>query len=73
MKCLQREFEALGFSRIETLIASGNVIFKPRSRNAHRLEAKTENQFDKSLGHEGATFIRSPSERARSRTEVLSA
>jgi len=62
MEQLRREFESLGFSGVETFIASGNVIFQSRSQNWRQLEARIEKHLQKVLGYEVATFIRSPAE-----------
>lgn len=62
MDHLRRLFEALGFSNVETFIASGNVIFNSSSRSARNLETKIENHLEESLGYEVATFIRTTSE-----------
>ena len=42
MDQLRRLFERLGFSKVETFIASGNVIFESASRSAKALEKNTE-------------------------------
>ncbi len=62
MDRLRTLFEALGFTNVETFIASGNVIFDSRSTNTAALEKKIENHLLKSLGYEVATFIRSLAE-----------
>lgn len=62
MDHLHRLFESLGFSNVETFIASGNVIFESPAENAHTLESEIESHLKKSLGFEVATFIRSPEE-----------
>lgn len=62
MDALQREFESLGFSNVETFIASGNVIFSTTSTNASALEAKIENRLAASLGYDVETFLRTPAE-----------
>jgi len=64
MDALRRAFEPLGFSNVETFIASGNVIFESRARTAQSLEKKIESQLQESLGYEVRTFIRSASELA---------
>jgi len=64
MDRLRQLFEALGFSDVESLIASGNLIFVAKSRNAQTLEKKIENHLEKALGYKVATFIRSPSDLA---------
>jgi uncharacterized protein (DUF1697 family) len=64
MEKLKKLFEALGFSKVETFIASGNVIFDSSSREVGALEKKIEAHLKKSLGYEVSTFIRSSSELA---------
>lgn len=64
MDHLRALFESLGFTNVETFIASGNVIFKSNSRNAEGLESKIEKHLKASLGYEVATFIRSNKELA---------
>lgn len=62
MEKLKKLFEALGVSKVETFIASGNVIFNSNSKNTQGLEGKIEEHLKKSLGYEVSTFIRSTSE-----------
>ena len=64
MTKLREIFESLGFTDVETFIASGNVIFKTRSSNAVALEKKVEQALEKSLGFDVATLIRSTTELA---------
>ena len=64
MDHLRKLFEALGFSNVETFIASGNVIFESPAKNAQTLEKQIERHLRQSLGYEVATFIRSASELA---------
>ncbi|MFI5460004.1 MAG: DUF1697 domain-containing protein [Isosphaerales bacterium] len=64
MDFLRKAFEPLGFSNVETFIASGNVIFESRATTAQRLEKKIESQLQESLGYEVRIFIRSASELA---------
>jgi uncharacterized protein (DUF1697 family) len=64
MDHLRRLFEALGFSNVETFIASGNVIFETPSTDARSLEAKIERHLKQSLGYEVTTFLRSNAELA---------
>jgi uncharacterized protein (DUF1697 family) len=65
MDALRSIFEALGFGGVETFIASGNVIFETRSKDVSSIERKIEKALELSLGHEVATFIRSPGDVAR--------
>jgi uncharacterized protein (DUF1697 family) len=62
MDKLRREFEALGLMGVETFIASGNVIFTPRSLDVAALEKKIETRLRASLGYEVATFVRTDAE-----------
>jgi uncharacterized protein (DUF1697 family) len=62
MDRLRQIFESMGFSNVETFIASGNVIFESTSKNVKALEAKIERELRQSLGYEVATFIRTESE-----------
>jgi len=64
MDYLRGLFEALGFTNVETFIASGNVIFDSPSRTAKTLERKIEASLELTLGYPVATFIRSTSELA---------
>ena len=64
MDYLRSLFEALGFSNVETFIASGNVIFDSTSKSGRALEKRIESSLLKTLGYEVATFIRSTSELA---------
>ena len=59
---LRELFESLGFFNVETFIASGNVIFKTKSKNAKALEKKIEEHLRESLGYEVATFLRTDNE-----------
>ncbi len=62
MDALRRHFEALGFTNVETFIASGNVIFEARSADTASMQKKIEKHLHESLGYEVRTFIRSESE-----------
>jgi len=64
MDRLRKIFESLGFSNVETFIASGNVVFESPATNPQTLEKQIESQLQKSLGYEVVTFIRSGSELA---------
>jgi len=55
-------FEDLGFTDVETFIASGNVIFTSSSRAVDALKGKIERHLEGELGYEVATFIRTPAE-----------
>lgn len=62
MEKLRALFDELGFADVETVIASGNVLFTSSARSAAALEVKIERHLEQSLGYEVATFIRTPDE-----------
>jgi uncharacterized protein (DUF1697 family) len=64
MDYLRSLFAGLGFSNVETFIASGNVIFDSSSKSSSSLEKKIETTLEKALGYEVLTFVRSVKELA---------
>jgi uncharacterized protein (DUF1697 family) len=62
MEYLRSLFEAMGFSGVETFIASGNVVFDSTSKSTKALEKKIEGYLREALGYEVATFIRTITE-----------
>jgi uncharacterized protein (DUF1697 family) len=62
MDHLRRLFETLGFSNVETFIASGNVIFDTPTTYTRSLEQQIEGHLQQSLGYAVTTFLRTPSE-----------
>ena len=62
MDYLRQLFESLDFSKVETFIASGNVLFEADSNNGNALEKKIETKLNETLGYEVATFIRTDAE-----------
>lgn len=58
MEDLRRHFEALGYSRVETVIASGNVVFETRAKGGRALELRVERALEGALGYAVATFVR---------------
>ena len=58
MAALREAFEALGFSGVETFLASGNVIFETRARDLAALERKIETHLNTAFGFEIHSFIR---------------
>jgi uncharacterized protein (DUF1697 family) len=58
MTQLRGLFEELGFTGVETFIASGNVIFTDQNANASALESKIEAHLEASLGYDVDTFVR---------------
>jgi uncharacterized protein (DUF1697 family) len=64
MDHLRSLFAEIGLTNVETFIASGNVIFDSKSKNALTLERKIEKHLQESLGYEVKTFVRSISDLA---------
>src|ERR1700690_628604 len=64
MARLKELFEELGFKKVETFIASGNVIFESASKSAPALEKKIAAHLEKSLGFPAMTFLRTDEELA---------
>ncbi|MBM3125728.1 MAG: DUF1697 domain-containing protein [Chloroflexi bacterium] len=62
MEALRAIFVALGFSNVETFIASGNVIFETAERDASALEARIAKELKGELGYEVAVFLRTDAE-----------
>jgi uncharacterized protein (DUF1697 family) len=58
MDRLKKLFEELGFKKVETFIASGNVIFESASKSASALEKKIAVHLEESLGFPAATYLR---------------
>jgi len=62
MEQLREIFISMGFSNVETFIASGNVIFESKSKNIGAIERNIEKELMETLGFEVATFIRTETE-----------
>jgi uncharacterized protein (DUF1697 family) len=62
MDYLKKLFEKIGFTNVETFIASGNVIFETKIKNVGLTKKKTEDELQKVLGYKVATFIRTTDE-----------
>lgn len=65
MDMLRGLFESLGFNRVETFIASGNVSFETHEGSdtpTTVLETAIEKHLRAALGYEVATFLRTPAE-----------
>jgi len=62
MDRLRGLFESMGFAKVETFIASGNVLFDAATRKTGPLERTIEAALQAALGYEVATFIRTPAE-----------
>ena len=65
MDHLRELFVALKFTKVETFIASGNVIFDSPSKSVGALEKKIEGHLLKELGYEVRTFVRSIADLAK--------
>ena len=65
MARLKELFESLGFTEVETFIASGNVIFNCAAKTAAALEKKIEGLLHRELGYDVKTFLRSDAELAQ--------
>ena len=70
MERLRALFEEMGFTNVETFIASGQVIFDTRATDIGKLEAKIEKHLRAALGYDVATFIRTPADLARVAAQV---
>ncbi len=62
MDHLRQVFGSLGFSKVETFIASGNVLFETNAKNPKTLEILIENKLGEVFGYRVATFIRTDAE-----------
>jgi len=64
MDALRAAFEALGLTKVQTFIASGNVIFETRARDLVALERRVEAHLHERFGFEIHTFVRTEAELA---------
>lgn len=62
MDRLRRVFESMGYTDVQTFIASGNVVFDSSVKSAPDLERQIEAALLKALGFSVATFVRSQAE-----------
>lgn len=62
MDRLRGLFTELKFSKVETFIASGNVIFDSNAAPSRTLEARIEKHLEAALGYPVAVFLRTPAE-----------
>ena len=58
MEDLRRIFEAMGFSDVKTILASGNVVFKSGETDAEKLPGKIRDALKKKLGHDVEIIVR---------------
>ena len=64
MERLRELFAEIGCSKVETFIASGNVIFESRVKSEAALQKRIETHLQKALGYEVGTFLRTDDELA---------
>lgn len=62
MDYLKNLFEKIGFEKVVTFIASGNVVFETKSKSVDAIKKKIETELIRKLGYEVASFIRSTEE-----------
>jgi uncharacterized protein (DUF1697 family) len=62
MEYLRTIFEAEGFTRVETFLEGGNVIFEGDAEDPAGLERVIEQMLADALGYEVATFLRTDAE-----------
>ncbi len=62
MDHLKKLFEQMSFEKVETFIASGNIVFETNLKNQNSIKQKIEQELEKSLGYKVATFIRTTNE-----------
>jgi uncharacterized protein (DUF1697 family) len=62
MEELRRLFATLGYTGVESFIASGNLIFSSPARAAEALERQIEARLHAELGYEVKTFLRTDAE-----------
>lgn len=59
---LRGVFESLGYTNVQTLISSGNVLFDSESTDTAKLEETIEKELFKKLGIKSPAYIRSKSQ-----------
>lgn len=62
MDRLRKCFQSMGLDKVETFIASGNVVFESPIAATRALEHQIANELRDALGYDVATFIRTPAE-----------
>jgi uncharacterized protein (DUF1697 family) len=62
MEALRHRFEALGFTSVNTFLASGNVIFASDEDNVDDIERQIEKDLAAGLGYDVPAFVRSEDE-----------
>lgn len=59
---LKSIFSEMGFANVGTVIASGNVIFDAKEKDAEKLTKKIERSLEGTLGYKVVVFLRSQAE-----------
>jgi uncharacterized protein (DUF1697 family) len=59
MEALRGHFEAMRFGRVESFIASGNILFDAKSADVEAIESRIEKKLSAELGYSVDTFVRS--------------
>lgn len=59
---LRGVLESIGFSNVQSVISSGNIIFESDESDVGKLEARIEAAWPEQLGFEAATIVRSQSQ-----------
>jgi uncharacterized protein (DUF1697 family) len=59
---LKRAFEGAGFTKVRTVLASGNVVFDSRAASNAALERRAEAAMKEHLGHSFYTIVRGADE-----------
>lgn len=62
MDPLRKMFEALGYSEVNTLLASGNVVFEAGAGSAAAIKTKIEKEIAKTFGFDVHIILRSEKE-----------
>ena len=57
MEKLKKAFEALRFKNVQTLLASGNVVFETQALSTAALEQMIEEKLKKIFGHEIGVLV----------------
>lgn len=58
MARLKELFEEIGLAKVETFIASGNVLFSSKAKDVSKLETRIAGRLEESLGYRVDTFVR---------------
>lgn len=64
MDTIREIFEQLGYTNVETFIASGNIIFESTDLDTQKMEETSQAALQASLGYDVAVFIRNGQELA---------